>query len=143
METMPRLGEKIKKKGGSRLVFTRGTANSACSAAFYARISGIQAKPLKYTNPDGKDIIYQNSSGNVERIEKSGQNIVHTPQSDKALMDANVAVMKENYLNQKFFYNNTLFIYTLDFAYNISGIRSGFRTVAFWYFIYKPWYSKK
>jgi hypothetical protein len=54
METIPEISEKAE---GSRLlcsVFTLGTANSACSATVYARISGIRANPLKYTDPDGR-----------------------------------------------------------------------------------------
>jgi hypothetical protein len=38
-------------------VFTLGTANSACSAAFCARISGIRENPVKYTDPDGRQIV--------------------------------------------------------------------------------------
>jgi hypothetical protein len=53
METMSKIGEKAERIGISGPVFTLGTANSACSAAFYARISGIRANPLKYTDPDG------------------------------------------------------------------------------------------
>jgi hypothetical protein len=37
-------------------VFTLGTANSACSGFFYARISGIRENPVKYTAPDGRDL---------------------------------------------------------------------------------------
>jgi hypothetical protein len=55
MQTMPGLGEKVEKIRPFKPVFTLGTANSACSAAFYARISGIRANPLKYTDPDGRE----------------------------------------------------------------------------------------
>jgi hypothetical protein len=54
METMPEISEKVEKIGLLEPVFTLKTANSACSAAFYARISGIRENPLKYTDPDGK-----------------------------------------------------------------------------------------
>jgi hypothetical protein len=46
--------KKAERIGISGSVFTLGTANSACSVVFYARISGIQPNPLKYTHPDGK-----------------------------------------------------------------------------------------
>jgi hypothetical protein len=54
METMAELYEKAEEIGLSGPVFTLGTANSACSVGFYARISGIRENPLKYTDPDGK-----------------------------------------------------------------------------------------
>jgi hypothetical protein len=53
METISRIRGKAERNGISGPVFTLGTANSACSAAFYARISGIRANPLKYMDPDG------------------------------------------------------------------------------------------
>jgi hypothetical protein len=53
METMPEISEKVEKIGLFEPVFTLKTANSACSAAFYARISGIRENPLEYTDPDG------------------------------------------------------------------------------------------
>jgi hypothetical protein len=54
METLSEIGEKAERIGISGPVFTLGTVNSACSVVFYARISGIRANPLKYTDPDGK-----------------------------------------------------------------------------------------
>jgi hypothetical protein len=57
MEAMPGLGVKTKKIGLSGPAFTLRTLNSACSTAFYARISGIRAYPLKYTDPDGREPI--------------------------------------------------------------------------------------
>jgi hypothetical protein len=54
MEAIPEIKEKAEEIGLSGPVFSLGTANSACSAAFYARISGIREYPLKYTDPDGR-----------------------------------------------------------------------------------------
>jgi hypothetical protein len=59
MEIRPLIYGKSEKNWLFVPIITLGTANSACSAAFYARISGIRANPLKYTDPDGKtDYIY-------------------------------------------------------------------------------------
>jgi hypothetical protein len=57
METMSKIGKKAERTGLLGPVFTLGTANSANSVGFFARISGIWANPLKYTDPDGNDII--------------------------------------------------------------------------------------
>jgi hypothetical protein len=54
MEAIPEISENTEGAGLWGAVFTLETANSACSAAFYARISGIWANPLKYTAPDGE-----------------------------------------------------------------------------------------
>jgi hypothetical protein len=70
---MPEISEKADGSGLLGPVFTLGTANSACSAAFYARISGIRANPLKYTDPDGRnaynsageDIYVRNEDGDL------------------------------------------------------------------------------
>jgi hypothetical protein len=56
METMLEISEKTKGIGFSGSVFTLGTANFACSVCFYTRISGIRLNPLKYTDPDGRDL---------------------------------------------------------------------------------------
>jgi hypothetical protein len=57
MEIMFKICEKTEGSGHLKPVFTLKTANSACSGCFSARISGIQASPLKYTDPDGRDIV--------------------------------------------------------------------------------------
>jgi hypothetical protein len=56
MEILSGLCEKVEEIGLGGPAFTLGTANSACPVFFCARISGIQANPLKYTDPDGRDI---------------------------------------------------------------------------------------
>jgi hypothetical protein len=62
METLSEIGEKAERIGLLGPVFTPGTANSACSAAFYARISRIRAYPLKYTDPDGETPVKANGA---------------------------------------------------------------------------------
>jgi hypothetical protein len=54
MEIKSKINAKANKMGQLFQYFTLGTANSACSAVFYARIWGTRANPLKYTDPDGK-----------------------------------------------------------------------------------------
>jgi hypothetical protein len=54
---METIGEKAEENRLLGSVFILGTANSACSVAFYARISGIRANPLKYTDPDGNETL--------------------------------------------------------------------------------------
>jgi hypothetical protein len=54
MEIKPKINAKADKMCQLFQCFTLKTANSACSMAFYAQISGIRANPLKYTDPDGK-----------------------------------------------------------------------------------------
>jgi hypothetical protein len=57
METLSGLCEKVEEIGSWGPVFTLGTANSACSTAFFARFTGIRDNPLTYTDPVGNDII--------------------------------------------------------------------------------------
>jgi hypothetical protein len=54
-------------------VYTLGTANSACSVVFYARISGIRANPLKYTDPDGKITITNQTADHIILRGEDGQ----------------------------------------------------------------------
>jgi hypothetical protein len=69
METMSEVGKEAERIGISRPVFTLGTANPACTAAFYARISGIRENPLKYTDPDGNYVINATDTAFVVRSE--------------------------------------------------------------------------
>jgi hypothetical protein len=57
MEITFGLGEKTTKIRPSISVYTLRTTNSTFSVVFYVRISGIRPNPLKYTDPDGKDIV--------------------------------------------------------------------------------------
>jgi hypothetical protein len=73
METTPEISEKTKKIGHFGFFYSLGTANSACPVFFYARISGIQANPLNYTDPDGNDIIVNKSDHYVIVRGEKGQ----------------------------------------------------------------------
>ena len=51
--------------------------------------------PVKYTDPDGRDIIYKDDDGNIEKIESSSRNEIHTPASDRELLEENAKEMKK------------------------------------------------
>jgi hypothetical protein len=68
MEIMPKLDKKAEKYKLWESVFTFGTENSACSAAFDTRISGIQANPLKYTDPGGNTDSFPDGSAEQDII---------------------------------------------------------------------------
>ena len=60
--------------------------------------------PVKYTDPDGRDIIYKDDDGNIEKIESSSRNEIHTPASDRELLEENAKEMKKHALNISYFY---------------------------------------
>jgi hypothetical protein len=97
--------EKTDRNRLSRVNFTYKTVNSAGSCIFLVQIYRFEGNSVKYTDPDGMDIIYQDSNGNEKGRQISERNEIHTPESDKALMDANAATMRDSYLDLRFFYN--------------------------------------
>ncbi len=62
--------------------------------------------PVKYTDPDGRDIIYQDNDGKEVRREVCEKNAIHTPASDFAMMNKNAKEMEANKGNLLLFAKN-------------------------------------
>jgi len=62
--------------------------------------------PVRYIDPDGRDIIYQDNDGNEVKREPSEKNEIHTPASDFAMMEKNAKEMENNKWNLLLFARN-------------------------------------
>ena len=62
--------------------------------------------PVRYIDPTGRDIVYQDNDGNEVRREPSERNEIHTPKSDLELLNKNAKIMEEHKWDIFFFAEN-------------------------------------
>ena len=62
--------------------------------------------PVRYVDPDGRDIVYKDNDGNEVLRESNVKNEIHTPTSDLEMMNNNANEMQNNKLNILFFARN-------------------------------------